>query len=207
MARWEAGWGPPIHNGRSGRKKLCGRVWLAAGRLLTPIPSPVLSPVLSCPQEVRDTGGRREPDNAQKQRQEPTVATGVQNLGHTRQGFIKCLLEVEEEEAATLRRATKALPNRKSPRTLISVPMTAPVGNSAPSLPLTLPQTPAVAPGTVPSWVQLPVPRPILAPRGAQVPASVPVTVLPAPVPDLGWRRTELSHQSGVRRMSHAKAR
>lgn len=179
-------------------RRNCGQPgWLEAASL----------PQLSCPQEVRDTGGRRGLDNAQKQRQEPTVATGVQNRGHTRQGFIKCLLEVEEEEAAMRRRVTKALLKRKSPRTLISVPTSAPVDNSAPSLPLTLPQTPAAAPRTVPSWVQLPVPGPIPAPVGAWVPASVPVTVLPAPVPHLGWRRTELSHHSGERRLSHANTR
>nr|XP_019608632.1 PREDICTED: spermatogenesis-associated protein 21 [Rhinolophus sinicus] len=166
---------------------------------------PILGPV-PLP-EVRDIGEMRELDNAQKQPQETTAATGAQNLGNTWQGFMKCLLEVEEEEEATQRRATKALPSRKSPKTLTPVPTSAPVGNSAPNLPLALPQTPASAPAMAPSWAKLPVPGPIPAPVGALVPASVPVTVLPAPAPDLGWRRTELLHQGGERSSSCARAR
>ncbi|KAM5270272.1 spermatogenesis-associated protein 21 isoform 2-T2 [Hipposideros larvatus] len=157
-----------------------------------PVPGPVPLP------EVRDTGERSELDNAQKQPQEPTVATGAPNLGTTRQGFMKCLLEVEEEEA-THRRATKALPNRKSPKTLTPVPTSTPVGNSAPNQPPALPQTPVSAPAMAPSWARLPAPGPI--------PASVPVTVLPAPALDPGWRRTELLYQSGERSLSYAKAR
>ncbi|VFV43722.1 Hypothetical predicted protein [Lynx pardinus] len=107
-----------------------------------PTPGPVPPP------EMRDTGERRDLDQVQKQPQAPTVAAGAQNLGNLRQGFMKCLLEVEEVEA-THRRATakaRALPNRKSPRTLTPVP------SSAPSLLLTLPQTPAPAPVMAPSW-------------------------------------------------------
>lgn len=174
-----------------GRKKLCGTVWLAGG-----LPA---SLYLCCSQEVRDTGERKELDCAQKQLQELTVAAGVQN-----QGFMKCLLEVEEEEA-THRRATKAraLPSRKSPRILIPVPTAALLGSSAPSLP----QTPTSVPAMAPSWARPPAPGPIPAPVGAPVPASVPATVLQAPAPDLGWRRTELLHQSSERNLSSAKAR
>lgn len=182
----------------AGRNFVGQFAWLEA----SPIPSS-----LSCPQEVRDIGERRELDNAQKQPQETKAATSAQNLGNTWQGFMKCLLEVEEEEEATHRRATKALPSRKSPKTLIPVPTSAPVGNAAPNLPLALPQTPSSAPAMAPSWAKLPVPGPIPAPVGALVPASVPVTVLPAPAPDLGWRRTELLHQSGERSPSYAKTR
>lgn len=80
-------------------------------------------------------------DRTQKQPQDPGGATGAQDLGNPRPGFMKCLLEVEEEKA-THWRVTKAraLPSRKSPRTLAPVPVSAPVGNSAPTLPLTLPQ-------------------------------------------------------------------
>lgn len=134
------------------------------------------------------------------------MATGAPNLGTTRQGFMKCLLEVEEEEA-THRRSTKALPNRKSPKTLTPVPASTPVGNSAPNQPLALPQTPASAPAMAPSWARLPASEPIPASVGAPVPASVPVTFLPAPALDLGWRRTELLYQSGERSLSYAKAR
>ncbi|XP_011361909.1 spermatogenesis-associated protein 21 [Pteropus vampyrus] len=158
---------------------------------------PVLGPVP--PREVRDTGERRELDCAQKQLQELTVAAGGQN-----QGFMKCLLEVEEEEA-THRRANKAraLPSRKSPRVLIPVPTAALLGSSAPSLTQTFTSVPAMAP----SWARPSAPGPIPAPVGAPVPASVPATVLQAPAPDLGWRRTELLHQSSERNLSSAKAR
>lgn len=72
-------------------------------------------------QEVRDTGEKTDLDRVLKQPQEPVVAAGAQNLGSPRHGFMKCLLEVEEE--ATHQRATKAwaLPNRKAPRTLMPV--------------------------------------------------------------------------------------
>ncbi|KAM5320137.1 spermatogenesis-associated protein 21 [Glossophaga mutica] len=156
----------------------------------TPGPAP--------PPEVRDTGERKEQDCAQKQPQEPTATAGAQNHGSSWQSFMKCLLEVEEEEA-THRRATKAraLPNRKSPRTLV------PVSTAAASLPLTLPQTPASASTAPPSWARQPAPAPV----GAPVPASVPVSVLPAPAPEEGWRKAALWHQGGERDLSHAKAR
>ncbi|XP_036084979.1 spermatogenesis-associated protein 21 [Rousettus aegyptiacus] len=158
---------------------------------------PVLEPVP--PQEVRDTGEMRELDCAQKPLQELPVAAGVQN-----QGFMKCLLEVEEEEA-THRRAAKAraLPSRKSPRILTPVPTAALLGSSAPSLP----QTPTSVPAMAPSWARPPAPGPVPAPVGAPVPASVPAAVLQAPALDLGWRRTELLHQSSERNLSSAKAR
>ncbi|XP_054577368.1 spermatogenesis-associated protein 21 isoform X2 [Eptesicus fuscus] len=167
-----------------------------------PAPGPVPPP------GVRDTGERRELGCAPKQLPEPTATTGAQNLGSTGQGFMKCLLEVEEEEAMH-RRATKAraLPNRKAPKTLTPVPTSAPVGNSASNLLLTLPQTPASAPAMAPSWVRPPAPGPIPAPVGAPVPASVPVTVLPAPTLDLGWRKTVFLHHGGERSLIHAKAR
>uniref|UniRef100_A0A2K6F8I1 Spermatosis associated 21 n=1 Tax=Propithecus coquereli TaxID=379532 RepID=A0A2K6F8I1_PROCO len=154
------------------------------------------------PPEVRDAAERRELDRVQKQPQEPAVATGTQNLSSLRQGFMKCLLEVEAAEA-THRRALKARtpPSRKSPRTLTPVP------TSAPSLPLTLPQTPSSAPATAPPWARLPAPGPVPAPMGAPILASAPGPVLSVPVLDLGWRRTELLYQSSKRSLSYAKAR
>lgn len=181
-----------------GTKNICGHCgWLEA------TPPPPL-----CPQEVRDPGERRELGCAPKQPPEPTPTTGAQNLGSTGQGFMKCLLEVEEEEAMH-RRATRArsLPNRKAPKTQNPVPASAPVGNSASNLPLTLPQTPASAPAMAPSWIRPPAPGPIPAPVGAPVPAAVPVTVLPAPSLDLGWRKTVFLQHSSERSLSHAKAR
>ncbi|XP_012618536.2 spermatogenesis-associated protein 21 [Microcebus murinus] len=160
------------------------------------------------PPEVRDAGERRELDRAQKQPQEPMVATATQNLSSLRQGFMKCLLEVEAAEA-THRRASKARtsPSRKSPRTLTPGPTAAPIGNSAPSLPLTLPQTPPSAPATAPPWARTPAPGPVPAPVGAPVPASAPGTVLSIPLLDLRWRRTELLCHSSERSLGYTKAR
>ncbi|XP_027461004.1 spermatogenesis-associated protein 21 isoform X2 [Zalophus californianus] len=159
-----------------------------------PAPGPIPPP------EVRGIGQRRDPDPVLKQPQKPTVATGAQNLGNLRQGFMKCLLEVEEEEA-THRRAAKAraLPNRKSPRTLTPVPTSAP----------SLPQTPASAPAMAPSWALLPAPGPVPAPTpvGSPAPASGLVTALPAPTLDVGWRRAELLHPSGERSLSSTRTR
>ncbi|KAF6111588.1 spermatogenesis associated 21 [Phyllostomus discolor] len=174
--------------------------WVKA---VEPKPTPGPAP----PPEARDTGERKEPDWAQTQPQEPTATAGVQNQGSSSwQSFMKCLLEVEEEEA-TQRRAprARALPSRKSPRTLT------PVSTSASSLPLTLPQTPASAPTAPPSWARPPAPGPAPAPApapvGAPAPASAPGTVLPAPAPEAGWRKAALLHQGGERGLSHAKAR
>lgn len=164
--------------------------------------SPPESPPQPCPQEVKDLGERREPDHSLKLLQEPMVAAGAQNLGKPRPGFMKCLLEVEEEEA-THRRATKAraLPNRKSPRTLPPVPNSPPADSSAPSLPLTLPQTSASAPAVAPSRARPPAPGPV------PVPMGVPITALPVPMSDLGWRRTELLHHGRERSLDYPKAR
>uniref|UniRef100_A0A8C9AVR3 Spermatosis associated 21 n=1 Tax=Phocoena sinus TaxID=42100 RepID=A0A8C9AVR3_PHOSS len=148
------------------------------------------------PPEARDIGEGREMDHTQKQPQDPAGATGAQDLGNPRPGFMKCLLEVEEEKA-THWRVTKAraLPSQKSPRTLAPVPVSAP----------TLPQTPASAPAMAPCWARPPAPGPLPAPMGA--PASVRITVLLVPASDLGWRRTELLHHSGERSLNYPKAR
>uniref|UniRef100_A0A8C9IWG7 Spermatogenesis associated 21 n=1 Tax=Piliocolobus tephrosceles TaxID=591936 RepID=A0A8C9IWG7_9PRIM len=150
------------------------------------------------PPEVRDIGERREPDRVQQQPQKPVVAAGTQNLGKFRQGFMKCLLEVEKVEASH-RRALKArsLTAQKSPRTL------APVPTSSPSLP----QTPASTPAGGPSWARLSAPGPEPVPVGAPVPTSMPCPVLLCPALDLGWRRMELLHHSSERTLSYAKAR
>nr|XP_011725230.1 spermatogenesis-associated protein 21 isoform X1 [Macaca nemestrina] len=150
------------------------------------------------PPEVRDIGERREPDRVQQQPQKPVVAAGTQNLRKFRQGFMKCLLEVEKVEASH-RRALKArsLTAQKSPRTLTPVPTSSP----------SLPQTPASAPASGPSWARLSAPGPEPAPVGAPVPTSTPCPVLLCPALDLGWRRMELSHHSSERTLSYAKAR
>lgn len=134
----------------------------------------------------------------QQQPQKPVVAAGTQNLRKFRQGFMKCLLEVEKVEASH-RRALKArsLTAQKSPRTLTPVPTSSP----------SLPQTPASAPASGPSWARLSAPGPEPAPVGAPVPTSTPCPVLLCPALDLGWRRMELSHHSSERTLSYAKAR
>ncbi|XP_022269923.1 spermatogenesis-associated protein 21 isoform X3 [Canis lupus familiaris] len=145
------------------------------GRVKTVETEPAPRPVP--PPEVRDTVQKRPP--------EPRVAAGAQTLGNLRQGFMKCLLQVEEEEA-TRRRAAKA---RRSPRTLTPAPASAPQ-----SLPPALPQSPASAPAMAPSWARAP------APRGSPGPASGPFAGL-----DTGWRRAE--PWSGDRSLTGTKAR
>nr|XP_020024433.1 spermatogenesis-associated protein 21 [Castor canadensis] len=161
-----------------------------------PSPRPLLSP------EVRDIGNRRASDHAQKKLQEFQAAARVQSPGNPRQGFMKCLLEVEEEEA-THRKASKAraLAARRSSRTLTSVPSSGPVNNSTPTLPLTLPQTPTSISTTIPLWA-----RPHCGPGSAPAPvgASIPGSV---PTPDLGWRWSDLVPQSNERSLGYAKAR
>ncbi|XP_029803410.1 spermatogenesis-associated protein 21 [Suricata suricatta] len=161
---------------------------------IQPAPGPVPPP------EVRGSGERRDLVLVQKQPQEPMAAAGAPNLGSLRQGFMQCLLEVEEEEAMHRRATAKAqaLPSRKSPRTLTPVP------TSALSLLLTLPQTPALAPAVAPSWTRSLAPRSVPTPGGAPLPG--PAAALPAPMLDTGWRRAEPLRLSGERSLSSAKA-
>lgn len=145
-----------------------------------PAPAPLPAP-------VRDMGERREPDHAQNQPEEPAGAQGPEP---PRQGFMKCLLAVGEEEEAAHRRASRARapPGRKLPRTPTPVPI------SAPSLPL--PQMPASAPATASPWTRSLTPGPGPAPAGA------PVAAVRAP-----WRKTELLHGGSERTLSSCRAR
>ncbi|XP_060056867.1 spermatogenesis-associated protein 21 isoform X2 [Erinaceus europaeus] len=151
---------------------------------------PQPAPVPASPPVVKDSEEWRSLDDVQKQPQPPTLTTMAQSLKTTCQGFMKCLLEVEEEEAM-IRRATKAraLQNRKSPRTLTPMPTSTLAGNSAPSLP----KPPNSAPATAPSWVRPPAPGPIPASIGALVPASS---------PDMSWRRMEFLQQNYERSLA-----
>ncbi|XP_042636197.1 spermatogenesis-associated protein 21 [Orycteropus afer afer] len=161
------------------------------------------------PPEVRDIRERRELDHMQKQPQESTVAIGPQNFGNPWQGFMKCLLEVEEEEEATHQRATRAqsLSPRKPLGTLTPVPTSGPIGNSVPSLPLTLGQTLTSAPPVALSWVRPPTSGPGSAAMCVPVPSSVPSPVLLTPALNLAWRRAEFLQQSCDRSLSYAKTR
>ncbi|KAM6174122.1 spermatogenesis-associated protein 21 [Erethizon dorsatum] len=130
--------------------------------------------------DARDIDERRELGHAQES----------ESPGYPQPGFMKCLLEAEEEEAAHQRAwKARAATARKSPRTLMRGPISVPISHSAP---LTLPQPPTLAPATSPLWARSPVPTPV----AALVPASVPGPILRAPVQDLGWRWTELLPQN-----------
>ncbi|XP_044794173.1 spermatogenesis-associated protein 21 isoform X3 [Bubalus bubalis] len=152
---------------------------------------PTLGP--AHPPEAVDTGARGL-DPTQKQPQEPAAATSARDPGSARPGFMRRLLEVEEEEAA-LRRAAKAraLPGRRCPRALGPVPA------PAPSLPPPLPAAQAPAPASARAWARPPGPAPVPAPAGTPGPAPGPAAVLPVPASDLAWRRTELRSHSRER--------
>ncbi|XP_063091664.1 spermatogenesis-associated protein 21 isoform X2 [Cavia porcellus] len=136
--------------------------------------------LLKSHQEARDIDERRELGPTQES----------EKPGSLWPGFMKCLLEVEEEEAAH-RRAWKAraLTARKSLRTLTPGPTSVPISHSAP---LTLSQAPTWAPATTPFWAPPLAPTPV----AALVPASVSSPFLRGPFSDLGWRWTELLPQS-----------
>ncbi|XP_057640138.1 spermatogenesis-associated protein 21 [Chionomys nivalis] len=138
---------------------------------------------------------KKELGQGQKQRQQASAAAGTHASGNSRRGFMKCLLEVEEQEEVTHRRTLKArtLTTRRSPRTLTSV------STSGPTLPLTLPEPSTSAPATVPLWVRPPAP--------GQAPASVgsPSSVLSAPTQDLSWRWPEFLPQGSERSLNYAK--
>ncbi|KAJ1065075.1 hypothetical protein K5549_005884 [Capra hircus] len=146
---------------------------------------PALGPAR--PPEAVNTGARGL-DLTQKQPQGPVAAMCTRDPGSARPGFMRRLLEVEEEEAA-LRRAAKArtLPGRRCPRAL------GPVPTPTPSLPPPLPVTQAPASASAPAWARPP------APAGTPGPTPGPVAVLPVPASDLAWRRTELLSHSGER--------
>ncbi|KAM4872259.1 spermatogenesis-associated protein 21 isoform 2-T3 [Thomomys bottae] len=137
--------------------------------------------------EARDAGKKKALGHVQ----ESEVAAGTQSPGTLFQGFMKCLLEVEQEEA-THRKASKAraLAARRSARTPMPMPISVPMSNSAPASPLTLHQPSILASATIPSWTQLPVSAPT--PMAATAPVSEPGPVLLAPTSELGWRWPDL---------------
>ncbi|XP_013203809.1 spermatogenesis-associated protein 21 [Microtus ochrogaster] len=165
-----------------------------------PLPPPVTSPMPPEPPEERNIE-KKEPGQGQKQRQQASAAAGTHASGNSRRGFMKCLLEVEEQEEVNHRRTLKArtLTTRRSPRTLTSVSTSGPIRNSVPTLPLTLPEPSTSAPATVPLWVRPPAP--------GQAPASVgsPSSVLSAPTQDLSWRWPEFLPQGSERSLNYAK--
>ncbi|CAO2589783.1 Spermatogenesis-associated protein 21, partial [Lemmus lemmus] len=171
----------------------------AAPRLLPP---PV-SQALTCPQEERNIVEKKELGPGQKQRQQALAAIGTHASGNSRRGFMKCLLEVEEQEEVSHRRTLKArtLTTRRSPRTLTSVSTSGPISNSVPTLPLTLLEPSTSAPATAPLWVRPPAP--------GQAPASVgpPSSVLSSPTQDLSWRWPEILPQGNERSLNYAKTR
>nr|XP_048282633.1 spermatogenesis-associated protein 21 isoform X2 [Myodes glareolus] len=110
--------------------------------------------------EERNIAEKKELGQGQKQRQQASAAAGTHASGNSRRGFMKCLLEVEEQEEVTQRRTLKArtLTTRRSPRTPTSVSTSGPIINSVPTLPLTLLEPSTSAPATVPLWVRPPAP-------------------------------------------------
>ncbi|KAK7798189.1 hypothetical protein U0070_009060 [Myodes glareolus] len=66
-----------------------------------PLPLPVS-------QEERNIAEKKELGQGQKQRQQASAAAGTHASGNSRRGFMKCLLEVEEQEEVTQRRTLKA---------------------------------------------------------------------------------------------------
>ncbi|KAL1776678.1 spermatogenesis-associated protein 21 [Sigmodon hispidus] len=174
------------------------------GRTQCP-PKPPLrgSPGKHSLQEERDLAEKKELGQGQKQRQQASAAAGTQGPGNSRRGFMKCLLEVEEQEEATHRRTLKArtLTTRRCPRTLASVSTSGPINSSVPTLPLTLIEPSTSAPATVPLWVRPPAP--------GQAPASVgsPGSVLSAATQDLSWRWPEFLPQNSERSLNYPKTR
>ncbi|XP_069893951.1 spermatogenesis-associated protein 21 isoform X2 [Dipodomys merriami] len=144
-----------------------------------PAPEPLLP--------MRDVGKKVALGHVQKSMQESGVTAGTPSPGTLFQGFMKCLLEVEEEEA-THRKASKAraLAARRSSRTPTTMPLSVSVSNSAPASPLTLNQPSILASATIPTWTQQSVPT--SAPMAATATGSEPGPVLLTPNPELAWR-------------------
>ncbi|XP_042525653.1 spermatogenesis-associated protein 21 [Dipodomys spectabilis] len=138
-------------------------------------------------QEMRDVGKKVALGHVQKSMQESGVTAGTPSPGTLFQGFMKCLLEVEEEEA-THRKASKAraLAARRSSRTPTTMPLSVSISNSAPASPLTLNQPSILASATIPTWTQQSVPT--SAPMAATATGSEPGPVLLTPNPELAWR-------------------
>ncbi|XP_031235178.1 spermatogenesis-associated protein 21 isoform X3 [Mastomys coucha] len=160
------------------------------------------SPRPSPPPEERDVE-KKELGQGQKQRQQALSAAGTQGPVNTRRGFMKCLLEVEEQEEATHRRTLKSrtLTARRSPKTVISVSTSSPISSSVPTLPLTLHEPSVSAPATVPSWVRPP------APGQTAIPMGSPGSVLPTSTQDQNWRWPEFLIQGNERSFNYAKIR
>lgn len=168
----------------------CLSAWLPRG-----IPGTLLFP-----QEERDTE-KRELGQGQKQRQQALSAAGTQGPANSRRGFMKCLLEVEEQEEATHRRTLKSrgLTARRSPKTVTSVSTSGPISSSVPTLPLTLHEPSTSAPASVPSWVRPP------APGQTPIPMGSPGSVLPTSAQDQNWRWPEFLPQGNERTLTYAK--
>ncbi|XP_034359324.1 spermatogenesis-associated protein 21 [Arvicanthis niloticus] len=165
----------------------------------TPRPPPPPPPP---PPEERDVE-KKELCQGQKQRQQASATAGTQGPANSRRGFMKCLLEVEEQEEATHRRTLKsrALTARRSPKTVTSVSSSGPVTSSVPTLPVTLHEPSTSTPATVPSWVRPP------APGQTPIPMGSPGSVLPTPVQDQTWRWPEFLPQGNERNLNYSKIR
>uniref|UniRef100_A0A8C5LBG4 Spermatogenesis associated 21 n=1 Tax=Jaculus jaculus TaxID=51337 RepID=A0A8C5LBG4_JACJA len=167
----------------------------AGGKVVEIQPSSRLIPdAFPCPQE-KDTDKKKELDQAQKRLPEATAVAVVRSPRNTRPGFMKCLLEVEEQ--ATHHRALKAraLMSWRAPRTMTSVHAPGPVSSS------TTLQNSTSASAAIPLWA-----RPLV-PGSAPALVGTPVPVLPTHNQDLGHRWPEFGSQISERSLCYAKAR
>ncbi|XP_006883759.1 PREDICTED: spermatogenesis-associated protein 21 [Elephantulus edwardii] len=157
---------------------------------------------MPCSQEMLDSREMGELNHMQQS----TVALGPQNFGNPWQGFMKCLLEVEEEEEAMLQRTTKARATtaRKSPRPLTSMTTLGPISNPTASPPLAMVQTPAASPPVALSWARPPAPGPVSMPTAGM---AVSASGLTGPTLDLAWRRPVHLPETCERSPSYASAR
>ncbi|XP_012860762.2 spermatogenesis-associated protein 21 [Echinops telfairi] len=158
--------------------------------------------------EVRDIKLQSQLENVQGQPQERMVAIGPQNFGTPWQGFMKCLLEVGEEEEAMHRRVSKVRGPiaRKLPRNLTPMPTSGSVSISTPSLPLTLAQTYTSTTPMALSRARPTAPGPVSVPMGTSGPTSVPSAALPVQEVHLPWRRADFLHQSYESSLSYFMA-
>nr|XP_012804000.2 spermatogenesis-associated protein 21 [Jaculus jaculus] len=149
----------------------------------------------SLPLPEKDTDKKKELDQAQKRLPEATAVAVVRSPRNTRPGFMKCLLEVEEQ--ATHHRALKAraLMSWRAPRTMTSVHAPGPVSSS------TTLQNSTSASAAIPLWA-----RPLV-PGSAPALVGTPAPVLPTHNQDLGHRWPEFGSQISERSLCYAKAR
>lgn len=153
----------------------------------------------SCPcQEANVRADKKELAHTLKQSQAFLLTTAARQLSKPRQGFMKCLLEVEEEKEATHPKAvkTRVLLNKKSSRPCSRVPTSGP----SPSPPLPRTHAVATAMAVTASWVQMPAA--VLVPSSAG-PGSV--LDMQNPIMNVSWKKTDFLLQSSEKNSNYTK--